>query len=246
MPKAATRSEPAASNLSPQTTNLTDRTAPRPQRANSVQSSDSDPTSSSGSSSEDDSESEREDEQHSDQEMNSTGESTTHTHAPDLSSSLPHIAGRPKPRIHRMKGDSGILSRLNAFLPKMKDANEDLQRQIEAGKAGDLVLDNADENGEQYIEMVSLLMVLDDDRDGSLLTNFRTLVLGFWKRSVVVILQVARRVMTKGLRLSLGLGRPLRRWTRISLGSLWEVRVKSRLRISRLSRRWLSRHLFIR
>lgn len=92
----------------------------------------------------------------------------------------------------------------------MKDANEDLQRQIEAGKAGDLVLDNADENGEQYIEMVSLLMVLDD-RDGSLLTNFRTLVLGFWRRSAMGILQVARRATTKGLRVPLGLGRPLRR-----------------------------------
>ncbi|CRL17531.1 unnamed protein product [Penicillium camemberti] len=166
MPKATTRSETAASNPSPQTTNLTDRTAPRPQRANSVQSSDSDPTSSSGSSSEDDSESEREDEQHSDEEMNSTRESTTHTPAPDSSSSLPHIAGRPKPRIHRMKGDSGMLSRLNAFLPKMKDANEDLQRQIEAGKAGDLVLDNADENGEQYIEMDLGLGVLEEKRDG--------------------------------------------------------------------------------
>lgn len=210
MPKATTRSEAAGSNPSPQTTNLTDRTAPRPQRANSVQSSDSDPTSSSGSSSEDDSESEREDEQHSDEEMNSTGESTTHTHVPDSSSSLPHIAGRPKPRIHRMKGESGILSRLNAFLPKMKDANEDLQRQIEAGEAGDLVLDNADENGEQYIEMVSLLIVLND-RDGSLLTNFRILVLGFWKRSAMGILQVARRVTTKGLRVPLGLGRPLGR-----------------------------------
>lgn len=103
-----------------------------------------------------------------------------------------------------------MLSRLNAFLPKMKDANEDLQRQIEAGKAGDLVLDNADENGEQYIEMVSLLMVLND-RDGSLLTNFRILVLGFWKRSAMGILQVARRVTTKGLRVPLGQGRPPRR-----------------------------------
>lgn len=210
MPKATTRSEAAESSASPQTTNLADRTAPRTQRANSVQSSDSDPTSSSGSSSEDDSESEREDEQHSDEEMYNTGESTTHTHAPDSSSSLPHIAGRPKPRIYRMKGDSGILSRLNAFLPKMKDANEDLQRQIEAGKAGDLVLDNADENGEQYIEMVSLLIVLND-RDGSLLTNFRILVLGFWKRSAMGILQVARRVTTKGRRVPLGLGRPLGR-----------------------------------
>lgn len=92
----------------------------------------------------------------------------------------------------------------------MKDANEDLLRQIEAGEAGDLVLDNADENGEQYIEMVSLLMVLNE-RDESLLTNFRTLVLGFWKRSAMGILQVTRRMTTKGLRVSLELGRLPRR-----------------------------------
>ncbi|KAJ5236902.1 hypothetical protein N7489_006993 [Penicillium chrysogenum] len=165
MSNATTRSVAAASNPSPQTLNLADRTAPRRQRANSAQSSDSDPTSSSGSSSEDDSESEREDEEHSDQEMNGTTESTTHVHTSDPSSSLPHIAGRPKPRIHRIKGDSGLLSRLNAFLPKMKDANEDLKRQIEAGEAGDLVLDNADENGEQYIEMDLGLGVLEEKRD---------------------------------------------------------------------------------
>ena len=32
--------------------------------------------------------------------------------------------------------------------------------------------------------------------------------------------------------------------TRISLGSLWEARVRSRIRISRLSRRWRSKRLF--
>ncbi|KAJ5835221.1 hypothetical protein N7447_001247 [Penicillium robsamsonii] len=164
MTKATTRSEAAARNSPPRSLNLTDRTASRRQRANSAQSSDSDPTSSSGSSSEDNSESE--DEQHSDQEMNRNGESNTHAHTSNTSSSLPHIAGRPKPRIHRMQGDSDILSRLNAFLPKMKDANEDLQRQIEAGEAGDLVLDNADEKGEQYIEMDLGLGVLEEKRDG--------------------------------------------------------------------------------
>lgn len=143
--KAESTNESAA-----QTMNLTDRTAHR-QRAPSIQASDSDPTSSSGSSSEDDSESESEDEEHSDQEMNGTGESATQT---KTDSSLPHIGGRPKPRIHRTNGDSGLLSRLNAFLPQIKNANEDLQREIEAGRAGDLVLDNAEDNGERYIEMV--------------------------------------------------------------------------------------------
>ncbi|EKV06778.1 hypothetical protein Pdw03_3766 [Penicillium digitatum] len=166
MPKATIRSEAAARGTSAQTLNLTDRTAPRRERANSAQSFDSDPTSSSGSSSEDDSESEKEDEQHSNREINGTGESATEAHASDPCSSLPHIAGRPKPRIHRMKGDSELLSRLNAFLPKMKNANEDLQRQIEAGEAEDLVLDNADETGEQYIEMNLGLGVLEERRDG--------------------------------------------------------------------------------
>ncbi|KAJ5513908.1 hypothetical protein N7463_003460 [Penicillium fimorum] len=166
MTKATTRSEAAASNPSPRPLHLTDRTASRRQRADSVQSSDSDPTSSSGSSSEGESDSERENEQHSDQEMSRNGESSTHAHTSNTSSSLPHIAGRPKPRIHRMKGDSDILSRLNAFLPKMKDANEDLQRKIEAGEAGDLIVDNADENGEQYIEMDLGLGVLEEKRDG--------------------------------------------------------------------------------
>jgi hypothetical protein len=155
MPKPTTRAAAAAAGISPNTLDLTDRTAPRQQRVNSDQPSDSDPTSSSGSSSEDESESESEDEEHSDHERNGAEESKMHGHAADSSSSsLPHIGGRPKPRIHRIKGGSGLMSRLNAFLPKMKDANEDLERQIAAGKAADLVLDNADESGEQYIEMV--------------------------------------------------------------------------------------------
>lgn len=155
MPQTTT-AEAASRNASPKTMNLTDRTASRRPHANSAQLSDSDPTSSSGSSSEDDSESENEAEEHSDHERNGTGESNIRAHD-TASSSLPSIAGRPKPRIHRMKGDSELLSRLGAFLPKIKVANEDLQRQIAAGKAQDLVLDNADGNGEQYIEMVWLI-----------------------------------------------------------------------------------------
>ncbi|OGE56132.1 hypothetical protein PENARI_c003G07884 [Penicillium arizonense] len=153
------------SNKPSKTMNLTDRTARR-QRA-SYPPSDSDPTSSSGSSSEDSSESEsgNEDEHHSDQEMRDEPRATAANPA-DPSSSLPHIGGRPKPRIHRMKGDSELLSRLNAFLPKMKNANEDLQKEIEAGRVGDLVLDNADESGEQYIEMDLGLGVLEEKKEG--------------------------------------------------------------------------------
>ncbi|CAG8150340.1 unnamed protein product [Penicillium olsonii] len=159
MTQPTTQSEAVAKETTPQTMNLTDRTARR-QRASSVQ-SDSDPTSSSGSSSED-SESESEDEQHSDQEMNGTGNPTTQP----ANDSLPHIGGRRKPQIHRFNGDSGLMSRLNAFLPQMKTANEDLQRQIEAGQAEDLVLDNAEGNGERYIEMDLGLGVLEEKRDG--------------------------------------------------------------------------------
>ncbi|CAG8943127.1 unnamed protein product [Penicillium salamii] len=159
MAQPTAKSEAGTSEATPQTMNLTDRTASR-QRAPSIQ-SDSDPTSSSGSSSED-SESESEDEQQSDREMNGTGNSTTQTNT----DSLPHIGGRPKPRIRPFKGGSGLMSRLNAFLPQMKIANEDLQRQIDAGNAGDLVLDNAEANGERYIEMDLGLGVLEEKRDG--------------------------------------------------------------------------------
>ncbi|KAJ5551235.1 hypothetical protein N7535_000822 [Penicillium sp. DV-2018c] len=166
MPKSTTRAETAATGISPNTMDPTDRTAPQQQPVTSDQPSDSDPTSSSGSSSEDESDSESEDEEHSDQENNGAEQSRLHGRTAETSSSLPHIGGRPKPRIHRINGNSGLMSRLNAFLPKMKDANEDLERQIAAGKAGDLVLDNADESGGQYIEMDLGLGVLEEKRDG--------------------------------------------------------------------------------
>jgi hypothetical protein len=154
MAPPTTKADAVTSESNPQTINLTDRTASH-KRDSSIQDSDSDPTSSSGSSSEDDSESENGDEEHSDRELNGAGDSTAQT---KTDSSLPHIGGRPKPRICRMKGDSGILSRLNAFLPQMKSANEDLQKEIEAGRASDLILDNAEGNEGRYIEMVCLTM----------------------------------------------------------------------------------------
>jgi hypothetical protein len=61
----------------------------------------------------------------------------------------------------------------------------------------------------------------------------------------MVILRVVRRVIAKSLRVLLGLGKPPRRWTtQISLGSLWEARIRIRIPISHQSRRWLSKHLF--
>jgi hypothetical protein len=51
--------------------------------------------------------------------------------------------------------DSELQSRLSSFLPALKAANEDLQGNIAAGRGGDIVMDNADEEKEpQYIEMV--------------------------------------------------------------------------------------------
>jgi len=108
---------------------------------------DDDPTSSSGSSSsesEDDS-SEDEDE---DREIQQS--------AADASS-IPSIPHRPRPKIKpmKMKRGSDLLSRLSAFLPQMKDANEDLEKEIAAGRGKDLMLDEVDEtDGKQYIEMV--------------------------------------------------------------------------------------------
>lgn len=69
--------------------------------------------------------------------------------------SLPHIPGRQKPRIHRVEKNSDILSRVSAFLPRMKDANESLEREIAAGRGKDLRLDDVDdEHKGRYIEMV--------------------------------------------------------------------------------------------
>ena len=110
--------------------------------------SDDDPTSSSGSSSsESESEEESDDE---DEEMHDEPETSRPVHA----SSIPHIAGRPKPKIHRMEGGSDLLSRLSSFLPKMKNANEDLEKEIAAGRGQEMVLDSVDDDRKDYIEMV--------------------------------------------------------------------------------------------
>lgn len=76
----------------------------------------------------------------------------------NAAAAVPHISGRAKPRIHRVQGDAGLMARLSAFLPQMKTANEDLQREIAAGRGMEWRLDEADENAEgRYIEMVCLL-----------------------------------------------------------------------------------------
>ncbi|KAJ5677088.1 uncharacterized protein N7477_002721 [Penicillium maclennaniae] len=135
----------------------TNETPKETHQASAVHFSDEDdPTSSSGSSSE----SEPDSSEDEDEEVNQTTSGA---------STIPSIPHRPKPRIKAMKGKAGsdLLSRLSAFLPQMKDANDDLEKEIAAGRGKDIVLDDADESdGKQYIEMNLGLGVLKEKRDG--------------------------------------------------------------------------------
>ncbi|ODM16833.1 hypothetical protein SI65_07798 [Aspergillus cristatus] len=117
--------------------------------------SSDEPTSSSGSSidsSDDDEEDEQETRDQEERENNGA---------------IPSIPGRQKPRIHRIDRNSDIMSRLTAFLPQMKSANEDLERELAAGRGKELQVDGADEEVEgRYIEMNLGLGVLEEKRSG--------------------------------------------------------------------------------
>ncbi|OJI97306.1 hypothetical protein ASPVEDRAFT_24271 [Aspergillus versicolor CBS 583.65] len=80
------------------------------------------------------------------------------------------LPARRKPNIRRIDQEPSLLSKLSAFLPQMKTANEDLQREIAAGRAKDIRLDEGDENEAQsdgqYIEMNLGLGVLEEKRPG--------------------------------------------------------------------------------
>ncbi|KAJ5682342.1 hypothetical protein N7462_005507 [Penicillium macrosclerotiorum] len=128
--------------------------------------SDDDPTSSSGSSSSE-TESDNDVSDDEDERMHDDNQIPAFTSA----SSIPSITGRPKPQIHRMEGGSDLLSRLSSFLPKLKDANEDLEREIAAGRGKDMVLDSAGDDGKDYIEMNLGLGVLEEKRDGDNLSG---------------------------------------------------------------------------
>ncbi|KAL5342319.1 hypothetical protein BJX70DRAFT_316613 [Aspergillus crustosus] len=124
---------------------------------------DHDYTSSSGSSiSSSDDEDEDEDDNHSENAENPTsglnGDNEEITSLPT----------RRKPHIRRLDKEPGLLSRLSAFLPQMKTANEDLQKEIDAGRAKDIRLDEEEEShGDgQYIEMNLGLGVLEEKRSG--------------------------------------------------------------------------------
>ncbi|GKZ29641.1 hypothetical protein AbraIFM66950_005795 [Aspergillus brasiliensis] len=126
-------------------------------------------TSSSGSSDSDsDSDDDEEQEQQVNQKENTKTPTTTST-----SDDIPRIPAIPKPRIHRINKNPDLLSRLSAFLPQMKSANERLEQEIAAGRAKDvrLELDGDDDDdeemeGKRYIEMNLGLGVLEEKRPG--------------------------------------------------------------------------------
>lgn len=125
---------------------------------------DDDYTSSSGSSSESEGPEDNSDDE--ERSINLKPTSTETTLAKEAS--IPNITGRPKPQIHRMADNSDLLSRLSSFLPKMKDANEELEKEIAAGRGDAMVLDNVNEDGKDYIEMNLGLGVLKEKRgDGN-------------------------------------------------------------------------------
>lgn len=90
------------------------------------------PTSSSGSDSSEESSDEENDSENEEKGKPDGNEQET----------IPSITARPKPRIHRIKQNSDILSRINAFLPQMKNANENLQRELDAGRGKQIQLDH--------------------------------------------------------------------------------------------------------
>ncbi|KAL4989334.1 hypothetical protein BDW68DRAFT_72253 [Aspergillus falconensis] len=82
------------------------------------------------------------------------------------------LPARRRPNIHRIEQEPSLLSRLSAFLPQMKYANEDLERKIAAGRGKEIRLDDdVDEESDgqregQYIEMNLGLGVLEEKRPG--------------------------------------------------------------------------------
>ena len=129
--------------------NLAHRTIPRQRNdaessdATSPSSSSADSTSSEGTSSSGE-DSDSDEDEDSDETDNDPSEEP-----------LTNVPGRQKPRMHRIEKNVDILSRVSAFLPKMKDANDSLEWEIAAGRGADLRVDNVgDEDQGRYIEMV--------------------------------------------------------------------------------------------
>ncbi|EAW07619.1 NOPCHAP1/New4 family protein [Aspergillus clavatus NRRL 1] len=126
--------------------------------SDSDESDDDDYTSSSGSDSDGDDNSE-------DGDQDAASVDYTSDQATGAQSSLPRISAQQKPRIQRIAQNPDLLSRLSAFLPKMKNANDDLEREIAAGRGKELQLDEIDDTEEgRYIEMNLGLGVLEEQR----------------------------------------------------------------------------------
>ncbi|KAM5454738.1 hypothetical protein MaudCBS49596_002035 [Microsporum audouinii] len=120
-------------------------------KGSSPELSDSDPTSPSASSGDSDSESEYES---SDEEPSDDDE--------QMHNQTIHIPSRPSANI---PNNSALRARLASFIPSLKAANENLEREIAAGKTMTLEVDNADEGKGQYIEMNLGLGVLQEGED---------------------------------------------------------------------------------
>jgi hypothetical protein len=87
------------------------------------------------------------------------------------SDQITSLPARKMPNIRRFNNPSSLLSKLSAFLPQMKSANEDLEKEIAAGRSKDIQLDAEDDEDDehrngQYIEMNLGLGVLEEKRPG--------------------------------------------------------------------------------
>lgn len=130
--------------------NLTSKEA---SKCSSPESTDSEPTSSSGSSVDSDSDSKAG--ESSDEEKSDDDEQMDDPPGPSIPS-------RP---FSSLPNNSALRARLASFLPSLKAANEDLEREIAAGKSMTLEVDNEDDGQGQLIEMVRYQSDRSTNRD---------------------------------------------------------------------------------
>ncbi|RAH80791.1 hypothetical protein BO86DRAFT_389989 [Aspergillus japonicus CBS 114.51] len=176
------RDDPVASSSTTLPRSQTNSTADLPHHSAADDSDDY--TSSSGPSDSEEEESDDEDARATATEPSPPRPANNPAHKPSAASAadttIPRIPALPKPNIHRIQQTPDLLSRLSAFLPQMKTANEQLERDIAAGRAKDIRLDDAmdedeDEDegegeddgqadGKRYIEMNLGLGVLEEKR----------------------------------------------------------------------------------
>ncbi|KAJ0415276.1 hypothetical protein BJY00DRAFT_318037 [Aspergillus carlsbadensis] len=132
--------------------------------ASTTQDDDDDYTSSSGSSLSSSSEEDDDDD-------DTHGEIARESGLSGDSDQITSLPARKKPNIRRFNNPPSLLSKLSAFLPQMKSANDDLEKEIAAGRSKDIQLDAEDDEDDehrngQYIEMNLGLGVLEEKRRG--------------------------------------------------------------------------------